>query len=227
MFPSCPFSSTCVTPGISRHIHSEVEPCIYLWKDAWQVGILPLITQLILLWRMFFSLVWLHLRRKNRKRDERWKTSLKVKEPSLETCFRTETFPLLSTAETWDRKFEKRNLRGCMTKQSETKGVRTHSVYPSICRDQHGGYRDCLFQRDPSHWAKHVPYAVIFKGATGDLLVTKAITKDSTHTSKTPSTPKQGWRKPPVDEPAKIQIHTAAISNATTRKLCQKRGKCQ
>ena len=29
MLPPCPFSSTCVTPGISRHTHSEEEPCIY------------------------------------------------------------------------------------------------------------------------------------------------------------------------------------------------------
>ena len=41
MLPSCPFSSTCVTPGISRHTHPEGEPCIYVSIDVcfWPFGI--------------------------------------------------------------------------------------------------------------------------------------------------------------------------------------------
>ena len=30
--PSCPFSSTRVTPGISRHEHPEGEPCTTMYK---------------------------------------------------------------------------------------------------------------------------------------------------------------------------------------------------
>ena len=29
VLPSCPFSSTCVTPGILRRTHPEGEPCMY------------------------------------------------------------------------------------------------------------------------------------------------------------------------------------------------------
>ena len=34
MLPSCPFSSTCVTPGISRHTHYEGEPFICILAVA-------------------------------------------------------------------------------------------------------------------------------------------------------------------------------------------------
>ena len=42
VLPSCPFSSTCVTPGISRHTHPEEEPCITMCKCVFlHVGIFP------------------------------------------------------------------------------------------------------------------------------------------------------------------------------------------
>ena len=31
VLPSCPFSSTCVTPGISLRTHPEGEPCMYIY----------------------------------------------------------------------------------------------------------------------------------------------------------------------------------------------------
>ena len=33
VLPSCPFSSTCVTPGNSRRTHPEWEPCIYMHRE--------------------------------------------------------------------------------------------------------------------------------------------------------------------------------------------------
>ena len=32
VLPSCSFSSTCITLGISRHTHSEGKPCITMYK---------------------------------------------------------------------------------------------------------------------------------------------------------------------------------------------------
>ena len=43
MLPSCPFSSTCVTPGVSYHTQPEGEPCIYMDKNS----VKPLVCTLI------------------------------------------------------------------------------------------------------------------------------------------------------------------------------------
>ena len=172
-------------------------------------------------------LAWLHLQRKSRRTKGKVENIFERKRAVIGNVLRTETFRPFIAAETWNTKLEKLHLGGCMANQPETEKVRNHSVCTSIYRDQHGGYSDCLFQRDPSHWAKHVPYVEIFKGATGDLLVTKAITNYRTYISQTPSTPKQVLPKLPLDERAKVQINIVAIRCATTGKLCQKHGKCQ
>ena len=94
--------------------------------------------------RMFISLAWLHSQRKSRKTKGTVENILEKNRAVIGNVFRTETFKPLTTAETWDTKFEKLHRRGRMANQSEIKEVRNHSVYTSIYRDKRGGYKYCF-----------------------------------------------------------------------------------
>ena len=54
LLPSCPFSSTCVTPGISRHTHPKGEPCIYM--DGWQVS--RELAKRFMFFKMYLESIW-------------------------------------------------------------------------------------------------------------------------------------------------------------------------
>ena len=86
---------------------SGYSPC-WMWKDAWQAWAVPLTTQLMVLLTMIFAPAGLQLQQRSSRTQATVLNTIDRKEPSLETyLLRTETFPPLIIAETWDKKLEK------------------------------------------------------------------------------------------------------------------------
>lgn len=127
---------------------------------------------IMFLWTMVFYPAWLHLQQRSSRTQGtrgRRKTPLKGKEPSLGICLGLKRFSLYQQ-------------------------LRHHAVLTSSYRDQNRGSTDCLFKRDPSDWAKYVPYLERFKGAKGDPQTLKAIiyaTRPHPQTTNPVTTP--GW----------------------------------